>query len=343
MRHQLLIKILIFFFVAGLYSCKKETPPSKNVPNLQDVLLVLNEGNFMSGNSSLSVINNYQTVIEDIFKERNAFGLGDVGQSLYLHQNKIYLVVNNSNKIYQLDLDFKVTGVISGLTSPRYFLPINDSLALVTDLYANGVNVVNFKNLSIVKKIPIPGWTEELVFYRNKVWVTNPYSGSIYWINPQTQSLEDSIKLEGSFGSTDLEVDGLGNLWVLCWGNSSLNISPSLVKIQYSNIEKTFVFPNGSNPSRLNLSKNKDILYWIDKDIYKMPVTKNELSIVPFIENGNRNFYNMFLHPENDEIWVADAKDYVQKGEVLRFSMNGELMNSYKVGIIPSFMMYLKK
>lgn len=336
-----LIIFLLFTFIC--ISCKKEPPPSKNVPHLQEVILVLNEGNFMSGNSSLSVINNYETVIEDIFKEKNGFGLGDVGQSLYLHENKIYLVANNSHKIYQLDLDFKVTGVISGLTSPRYFLPINDSLALVTDLYANGVHVVNFKNLTIIKKIDIPGWTEELVFYRNKVWVSNPYSRSVYIINPQSLTLEDSIPLNGSFGSTDLELDSYGNLWVLCWGNSSLNIQPSLIKIQYNNIEKTFVFPNGSNPSRLTIAKDKETLFWIDKGIYKMPITKNELSVTPFIENGNRNFYNLFIHPENNEIWIADAKDYVQKGEVLRYSANGEFLNGYRVGIIPSFMMYFKK
>lgn len=339
-----------FFFPIGwislvilLIACKKEPLPSNNIPKLEEMVMVLNEGNFMSGNSSLSVINNYETVIEDIFKEKNGFGLGDVGQSLYLHQNKIYLIVNNSNKIYQLNLDFNVTGVISGLTSPRYFLPVNDSLALVTDLYANGVHVVNYKTLSVVKKIDIQGWTEELTFYKNKIWVTNPYSASLYIIHPQSLTLEDSLKIEGSFGSTDVEVDAYGNLWALCWGNSSLNIQPSLIKIQ-NGIEKTFVFSSPSNPSRLTTSKNKETLYWLDYNgVYRMPVTKEELSVTPFIENGNRNFYNLYLHPEKDEIWVADAKDYVQKGEVLRFSSNGDLVKNYKVGIIPSFMMYLKK
>lgn len=344
MRISFWIQRINILWITILFSCKKETPPpSKNISHLQEVMMVLNEGNFMSGNSSLSIINNYENVIEDIFKEKNTFGLGDVGQSLYLHQNKLYLVVNNSNKIYQLDLDFKITGIISGLTSPRYFLPINDSLAIVTDLYANGVHVVNFKNLSVVKKIDIQGWTEELIFYRNKVWVTNPYSGSLYIINPQTLVLEDSLVLSGSFGSTDVEVDGYGNLWVLCWGNASLNIQPSLIKIQSSNIQETFIFPNGSAPSRLTINKDKQTLFWINKDIYKMPVTKNELSVSPWIESGSRNFYNLYLHPENDEVWVTDAKDYVQKGEVIRYSASGDFIKSYKVGIIPSFMMYWKK
>lgn len=345
--NKMKISILYCLFLLSLggifLSCKKDSIPSQNTPLSEELMLVLNEGNFMSGNSTLSVINHNGTVIEDIFREKNGFGLGDVGQSLYYHQNKIYLVANNSNKIYQLDLNFKVTGIISGLTSPRYFLPVNDSIALVTDLYANGVYVINYKNLTIVKKIDIPGWTEELIFYRNKVWVTNPYAGALYIIHPQTLILEDSLILQGSYGSTDIDVDAYGNLWVLCWGNANLNIQPSLVKIQYTNIEKTFVFPTGTNPSRLTLSKDKATLFWLNNGVYKMPVTKNELSIQPFISSGNKNFYNLYIHPETDEIWVADAKDYVQKGEVLHYSADGNFIKSYKVGIIPSFMMYLKK
>ncbi len=335
--------ILIIGIIFISWGCKKEKLPQNPTGNVEEAMLVLNEGNFMFGNSTLSLILNLQTVQEDVFREKNGYGLGDVGQSLCYHHGFLYLVANNSNKIYQLDTDFKVKGIISGLNSPRYFLPFNDSLAFVTDLYENGVYVVNFKTFTKVKFISIPGWTEELIFYQNKVWVTNPYSASLYILNPETQTLEDSLALPSSFGATALEVDAFNNLWALCWGNHSLGIPPTLVKIKNKNVEKTFVFPNGSNPSHLEISNDKQNLFWINDGIYKMPVNKNELSVVPMIEKGNRNFYNFYLHPNNNEIWIADAKDYVQKGHVLRYSPSGELLNTFKVGIIPSTILYFKK
>ncbi len=341
MRYLKLLGQIITFIIC--FSCKKESPIKNTVEDVEEAILVLNEGNFMSGNSSLSVINSRDQVIEDIFREKNGYGLGDVGQSLFEYQNHIYLVVNNSNKVYELNKDFKVEKIISGLNSPRYFLPINDSVAFITDLYANGVSVVNFKNGNIIKSIYIPGWTEEMVFYQNKVWVTNPYSRSLYIIDPLNQTIEDSVFLPNSFVSTDLEVDANGKLWVLCWGNSQLTITPSLLKLSGKTIEQVFKFSASSNPSRLCISNDKQNLYWIDGGIFKMPVNKNELSVTPIIQKENRNFYNMYIHPMNHEIWVTDAKDYVQKGDVLRYSASGELQKTYKVGIIPSFTTYFRK
>jgi hypothetical protein len=336
-------KVYFLFFIIVSWSCKKEPPPSKNIPDYQEAILVLNEGNFMSGNSSLSMITQLKDVQEDVFKASNGFGLGDVGQSLYFFKDHIYLVVNNSNKIFKLDLNFKLTGTISGLTSPRYFLPLNDTIALVTDLYANGVHVIHIPSLTKIQFLPISGWTENMVFYQNKVYIANPYARSLYIVNPETISLEDSIHLGQSFGAVDLVADTLGNLWALCMGNSSLNISPSLVKIRNKTVLQTWQFAASAYPSRLKISTEKSTLFWINEGIFKMSIHDTILPSQPFIEKGNRNFYNLFVHPNGTEIWAADAKDYVQKGDALRFSLSGQLLNSFKVGIIPSFMLQIQK
>jgi hypothetical protein len=342
---SLIFRYWIFSFVLIFtISCKKENPPKKNIPNYEEALLVLNEGNFMSGNSTLTLISNEDSVQEDVFRIKNGFALGDVGQSLYEFKNYIYLVVNNSNKIFRLDKDFKVTGTLAGLQSPRYFLPINDTIALVTDLYANGIHVVHIPSFTKIQFINIQGWTENMLFYQNKIWVANPFAKSLYIINPKTMVLEDSLVLQGSYGAMDLVVDISDNLWALCYGNSSMGIYPSLVKIKNGNILQTFTFSSGSYPSRLSISRDKSYLCWINNGIYIMPHQDNELPKTAFIEQGSRNFYHLFIHPNKDEIWVADAKDYVQKGEVLKFSFSsGELLKTFKVGIIPGFMLYLRK
>ncbi len=46
-------------------------------------------------------------------------------------------------------------------------------------------------------------------------------------------------------------------------------------------------------------------------------------------------FYGLTVNPVNSEVYVADAIDYVQPGVILRYSPEGELLDEFKVGIIP--------
>lgn len=38
----------------------------------------------------------------------------------------------------------------------------------------------------------------------------------------------------------------------------------------------------------------------------------------------------------SEDIYIANAKDYVSNGEVLRYSPEGELIDTFEVGISPS-------
>lgn len=344
MRFEWIVGAMLWVCVL-MMGCKKgQEPLVQPVSEQKEGVLIANEGNFMRANASLSRILPSGQVENNLFQNANGFPLGDVAQSLYLMGDTLFIVMNNSEKIYALQLnDFKLIGTMQGLTSPRYFLPVNDSLAYVSDLYAKGVHIVNFRSFEKKGMISMPSWTEEMALYQGKVWVTSPYTGALYKIDTQTHTLVDSLVLTGSYGATDVENDAYGNLWALCWGNTSLNIAPSLVKISPSQELTTFVFPSNASPSRLTISQDKQALFWLNQHVYKMPVTKNELSVTPFINAEGRNFYNLMVHPENNQIWLTDAKDYVQKGEVLQFSPDAQLLNTYKVGIIPSFMLYYKR
>ncbi len=55
----------------------------------------------------------------------------------------------------------------------------------------------------------------------------------------------------------------------------------------------------------------------------------------PFIKYKETMFYGLTVNPVNSEVYVADAIDYVQPGVILRYSPEGELLDEFKVGIIP--------
>ena len=67
-------------------------------------LFVVNQGNFMYGNASLSFYDpESQSFENEIFIRSNGVNLGDVAHSMTIHNGKGYLVVNNSGIIFIIE------------------------------------------------------------------------------------------------------------------------------------------------------------------------------------------------------------------------------------------------
>src|SRR5690606_33241745 len=106
MRHWFSLSTLVTVVLIGFMSCVKDKPHSgkSNEEHSQSAkLLVANEGAYGNGNASLSYIDLQSEVVRNnVYQEANAKPLGDVLQSIYAYKDKIYLVMNNSNKIIVL-------------------------------------------------------------------------------------------------------------------------------------------------------------------------------------------------------------------------------------------------
>lgn len=341
--------LICFMLLLGL-ACKKDNPPPAKVliPDRMDSLsvLVINEGNFQFGNASLTLINtNSGTVQEDLFKATNARPLGDVAQSACEYNNNIYIVVNNSGKIEVINKsDFKWLATIHGLTSPRYMLPVTESKAYVTDLYANKMAILDLKTNQVSGYITCKGWTEELLQVGNEVWVTNKTSDYVYVIDIASDKCTDSVKV--NYASNSIVKDKDNHLWIMCWGDKQKNSLPALLCINPSSrtILKTFTFDDNSfKPEKLEINKTMDTLYFINTHIYSMPVESSSLPKEYLINASGTVIYNMNIDNSVGNIYFTNAKDYVQKGEVYCYSKGGQLLHTYSTGIIPGEMLFLLK
>lgn len=324
-------------------SCKKDIPPVKETFNgnisTTDRVFICNEGNYQFNNASISLYDPQTgNVIDDIYKpNNNNQSIGDVCQSLFLFNQKIYSVLNNSGKIVILnESDYKKTGQITNLTSPRYFLPISNSTAYVSDLYANAISIVDLNSQTKIGSIPCYGWTEEMILSFGKVFVCNLKKNYVYVIQTSTNQITDSINV--GYGSTSIVKDKNEKLWVACTGDSLKNSLPKIVCVNpvSHQIEKSFSFPNYSqSPSQLKINGNGDQLYFLNKNIYKLSISDASLPQQPLINSGNKLFYALGIHPKNENIFVSDAIDYVQRGKIMIYNQSGTLQSSFNAGIIP--------
>ncbi len=331
-------------FLAGLsmaFSACEKTPIvlPKAVPgdSLSQGMLIGSEGNFQWGNASLSFLDKQSgTLYEDVYKTVNQKPLGDVLQSMCSWQDKIYLVLNNSGKIEIINKhSFKSEGSIVGLRAPRYMLPISAQTAYVSDLYDNHLSIVNLSTLQVSGKIACPGWTEEMLSFGEKVFVCNKYQAYLYVIDTKTQSLSDSIFI--GYGAISLALDKNNKLWVLTTGNANGNnkVEPQLHCLlpSQNSIEKTIGLGMGNLPLKLQINAGKDKLYWLVQDVWSMDINDIAKPATKLIPSNGRTFYGLGYDAYQKQIWVSDAKDYVQKSELLIYNEDGTYIKSLRAGI----------
>lgn len=339
-----------YFKYAGLvcisliFACKSDKPAHEVEPNItitpDDGVFIINEGNYTRGNASVSYYNvENKAVIEDLFEPINKRLLGDTFQSMKIVNGKAYLVLNNSGKIEIVNAaTFVSTGTINGFTSPRYFLPVSNGKAYVSDLWSNFISIVDLNKNTIRGSIPCKGSTEEMILSYGKVFVANTRSDKVYVINTTTDKLEDSIAV--GYAPTSIVLDRNDKLWVLCAGKESTASFAGLYRIDpvTNKVEESMMFTDvKERPSRLKMNGTMDQLFYISKGgIYKMGLADHSLSAAPFIPRGTRNFYGLGINPKDDVIYVADALGYDQQGTVYRYESTGTLINSFKVGLIPN-------
>jgi YVTN family beta-propeller protein len=333
--------ILVFIAAFGLQSCKKPTPPPIEITTSKAVF-VLNEGNFMGGNASVSYRDlETGTVTTDLFQTANSFYLGDVGQSMLRLDDKLYIVVNNSGKIEVVNAaDFKSVMTIQGLTSPRYLAKVGENKAYVTDLYAKEIAIVQLSSGTKIGQIPLPYWSEELVLLNGKVYVGTAENNKVYVVDPTSDVVTDSIEVGNSPGS--LCADQEGTLWVLCYGSELSLTNGSMYKItQPGNVPSlVHAFPASlAYGSMLTSNRQADSLFVLASDVYRFPVSQPSFGN-PYVHRNGRNFTALGYDSNSYRLYVADGKDFNQKGEVYVYDSQSALLDSFMVGVIPGMFLF---
>lgn len=317
-------------------SCKKD-PPEEPGLDYGTGIFVVNEGNFTWGNASLSFIDANGTVNEKVFEGETGRPLGDVAQSMVEFEGAYFLVVNNSGKIEKVDRNLQESCAITGLTSPRHMAFISSNKAYVTDLYANAISIVDPSDCSVSGQIPIGSWTEDILLVNGEVFVCEMGADRLLVVDPSVDRVVDSIVVGREPNS--LALDANGKLWVLCSGGIDEAL-PRLLRIDPGtrSVELDLSFPSlAESPARLVPDPTGTQLYFLNGDVFTLSISASQLPETPFIPANDHLFYGLSIHPESGDIYVTDAIDYVQRGQLLQYSASdGRALGNWATGIIPS-------
>ena len=317
------------------------------------------EGNMNAGNASLSYYDPAaRTVQNEVFYRANGAKLGDVAQSIFLREGRVFIPMDNSGVIWAIDADtFRVEGKLEAASSqhpdennhivaPRYIHFLSDEKAYVTQIWDNRIFIVNPKRYEITGYIECPdmtaesGSTEQMVQYGKYVFVNCwSYQNRILKIDTETDRVVGQLTV--GIQPASLAMDRNNKLWTVTDGGYEGSPygyeAPSLYRIDAEtfSVEKQFRFRKGDSPSEMQLNGTRDTLYWIDRDVWRMPVAGEQLPVRPFLEYKETKYYGLTVDPTNGDVYVADAVDYQQQGVVYRYTAKGEPVDEFHVGVAP--------
>lgn len=306
-------------------------------------VFIVCEGNFMYGNATLSYYMPSSGELQnEVFARANGMKLGDVAQSMFIHDGTAYIVVNNSGIIFGIDPEtFKIERVISGIGSPRY-MHFRGEKAYVTSLYEPRIAVVDMLTASVSGYIETPGHTstEQMVALGETLFVSCwSYDDTVLAVDMQTDETVGEITLRSQ--PRYMAADAFGKLWVLTDGGAGEGQSvqpPALYRIDASTreIEREFVFRSGASPKGLCTDGSGKTVYFLNGDVWRMDAKADELPPEPFIPSSGTIYYALGVDPCTGDVYIGDAIDYQQQGVVYRFSHDERGVDTLRVGIIPS-------
>lgn len=331
---------------------------------------LLNEGNMGSNKSTLDYYdfatgayhrNIYADINPSVPKE-----LGDVGNDIGIYGNKLYAVINCSNKIEVMDKNtVKRLGQID-IPNCRY-IKFHDGYAYVTS-YAGPVEInpdyeqtgyvakVDTSTFEVVARCLVGFQPDELEIVGNKIYVANSggymvpnYESTVSVID--INSFTEIKRIEVAINLHRLEADKHGNLWVssrgdyydvpskLFWIDTNTDTFGGSLDIPVSEMtldgDSLYLYSTEFSYNSMDWTVTYGIIDVSKKDI----VTRN------FITDGTEKEitmpYGIAVNPISKDIYLTDAANFVYPGVVICYNKEGQKKWLVRAGDIPGHFVFL--
>ncbi|MFT6845168.1 MAG: hypothetical protein ACJAUV_001359 [Flavobacteriales bacterium] len=349
------INVLFIVIITSMMSCKKleEKKPDlvNDVVSLSGVFVV-NEGNFTYNNASLSYVHfENKEISNQIVKAKTNEPLGDTFQSMIIHKEKAYLALDYSNKIEVMQVNsLEKIATISLPGGPRYMQvdEVNNTL-WVTQYDSVNVLGLDLSTYEIKHKIDLPDYdipgtvlpsgSDEVIMVQDKLYVTNFRRPFVYVINTELAAIVDSFYV--GYGASSLSFDGSG-VWVGTTGDLRKNEKPNLSYYNMAQNKVTSTITDaqyGFGNVTYDTFNNRILV--LNNGVKTVSYTSSEINIETIINQTNGTlYYGLNVNPTNGDIWLTDAVDYVQQGEVIHYTAIGDYVEQFTCGYIPNDLVF---
>lgn len=379
--------LYLFYILMLLSSCRHddyiiysidEDTGGKTVKSEIMGMYLLNEGNMGSNKCTLDYLDlsgNTETVhyYRNIYAERNPSTvkeLGDVGNDLKIHDNKLWMVINCSNKVEVATADSCRRLAKIDIPNCRY-IAFDDNYAYVssyvgpvqisTNTQLGRVYKIDTRTYQKVDSIEVGYQPEELSIVGNKLYVANSggyrvpqYDHTISIID--LSAFKEEKKIDVADNLHRCRADHYNQLWVSSRG--TYNGTPA--KLFWLEPDK-----QGEMTVKDNLPVAVSDMCIVGDSLYFFGVEWNYVKMENEISYGIINVrthqlitrqlseakeiesitlpYGLIVNPVHRDFYIMDAKNYVSSGELLHFHADGTFDWRVWTGDIPAHAVFRMK
>jgi hypothetical protein len=356
MKYQNFIKtnfrlyVVLSFLVFIITACRPPKLSEDNIPDdITSAFLVLNEGLFQNNNSTITWFHwHTQQKSDDLFKQKNFFGMGDTGNDLGIYGEKIFILMNNSHILHVIhkrsgklitQIQFNENGIGA---SPRYMAFHRGNV------YVSAFNGYLYKidttGLTVQNKVLLGKNPDHILLVDDELWISN--SGGLIPEGDSTLSIIDlntfteidRITVGRNPGSLTYD----GNFVYVVSRGDYVSIPSRLIKVHKNTktlikdeelaLSSIHYFQGKLYKTGYYFESNSSVLHEID------PVSFENISPNLIAHLNIQTLYgfqqlDVFGQPVNV---ILDARQFVNQGKVVVCDPNFSPIFEFTAGLNPS-------
>lgn len=318
------------------------------VPLLTQGVYVLNEGNPGRGNSSLTLyIPDSNKVYPDIFSAVNVRSLGDAGSDMVISGSQAFILMRGTNKIEVIRTtdNRAIQGIALRPGGSPYCMAIVGSKGYVTNLSSSFVTVIDINTFNILRdSINVGANSQGIAAIGGKVYVCNSGFGDGRTVTVIESAIDRVLRtVQVGDGPSFAKITSDGRVWVVCSGSYTKETPGKIFVIEPATdaIIDSISIPTKEHLGKISVSAD-GFAYVVGKNnVLKFNTRINQLLTAGFVVGGlGSNLYSVAVDDYNGDIYVADAKDSFQNGEVKIYGSDGVLKGRFDTGILPGAIVF---
>ncbi|MBV6646345.1 MAG: hypothetical protein KI790_12900 [Cyclobacteriaceae bacterium] len=340
--------LFISFLVVALVSCQEddETQPASPAD-----VIVINEGNFRSGDGTLSLYNSENDEVQfAAFAGTNGFPIAATIQNAIVYNDNIYAVTNASDKVEVIDeATLESVAVIKqGFLNP-YSFAATGSKAFVTNwgtlnfdnfqYEGSFISIVDLTTHSVVDSIMWDHQPQHVLIAGDNLYVSNVNASSITVLNASNNA--EVTDIETASGPDKMVLDANDDLWVLCTSGNLVQINTN-----DNTVSQTISGISGSGfNEKMTTNESRDKLYYLSSTgfapstsaVYEFSISGTEAPSSTLI--SGQNFHGVGVS-STGVIYVGDNNGFQGNGSVIRYDLAGVELGIFAAGRAPNSFLF---